>query len=685
MTPADTKPAILALALCVACLTWACSDTVGPAIDDTDSASDTGGADDSPMGCGPDPSCPDRDGDGFFVSSPCCVAPPFPVDCDDTDDTVNALAPEVCGDRLDNDCNDIIDDPALCEECEPECEIDEAQCSGRTAISYCSPVDGCPRYASPVDCRAGEGCREGACVQVCVDADRDGFFVDCDGQSDCDDGRADVYPQAPELCDGRDNNCDRRSDENFVCDDDCVDQCTADSITCSADGAGFVACELASNGCRVQTGLVLCPYGSFCSDGQCGAEPVCYDPDGDGYGANCTLGEDDCLPIDAAGSPTGHESCDRRDNDCDGRVDEDATCDECAASSASQPIRGAWGVPFYRVACGAEEVLWLGPVAAGDELTVSALGPGGPILFDAGAVSGGSFSSWGSAQVHGETGALIITAPRGGEVAVRVRVADGTPYSVVGSRKQPGGCAPDILESNDSPGTGTPIGAVPFGRVGTVCGTDRDFFTVPRPDGEVLVASVVRDAGADQNLTVSIMRNGVTVSPGFAGVPAEGGFPIEHHAFVRLDLPGEYAIGVAGFTANADNDYALLIDTLDALDCVDDVAELNEGVDDDTIATARALAPGTTFSGVLCPGDYDIIEVGRMEGGAISGTLTHGADTNLDVRMLRDSWIGLVQDARTDGTSETLNNAISSPGTYYIAIFGRTALDGGAYTFRYSR
>jgi PKD repeat protein len=48
---------------------------------------------------------------------------------------------------------------------------------------------------------------------VCQDIDEDGF---CTEQGDCDNNDPNIYPGAPELCDGKDNDCDGQIDEDFV-------------------------------------------------------------------------------------------------------------------------------------------------------------------------------------------------------------------------------------------------------------------------------------------------------------------------------------------------------------------------------------------------------------------------------------------------------------------------------------
>ena len=49
-------------------------------------------------------------------------------------------------------------------------------------------------------------------AETLVDLDGDGYYSD----EDCDDGSSTVYPQADELCDGLDNDCDGEVDEDVL-------------------------------------------------------------------------------------------------------------------------------------------------------------------------------------------------------------------------------------------------------------------------------------------------------------------------------------------------------------------------------------------------------------------------------------------------------------------------------------
>lgn len=113
------------------------------------------------------------------------------------------------------------------------------------------------------------------------DADADGF----DYTVDCDDHNASIYPGAPEICDGFDNNCNSQTDEGLQLYTYYADQ----------DGDG---------------------YGD-------GDSPLvtCQDAAPQGYVTN-TL---DCIDLDATIYPGAPEICDGFDNDCNGEIDEGLT------------------------------------------------------------------------------------------------------------------------------------------------------------------------------------------------------------------------------------------------------------------------------------------------------------------------------------------------------------------------
>ncbi len=132
----------------------------------------------------------------------------------------------------------------------------------------------------------------------CRDADQDGHTT-CAG--DCRDFDLTIFPEAPEACDGKDNDCDGLTDESPDNDGDGRNLCQGD---CDDRAAGVhpgavEACDGIDNDCD-------------------GATDESTDADQDGH----TLCGGDCDDRDPEAYPDALERCDGKDNDCDGLTDE---------------------------------------------------------------------------------------------------------------------------------------------------------------------------------------------------------------------------------------------------------------------------------------------------------------------------------------------------------------------------
>ena len=337
----------------------------------------------------------DADGDGYGdpltlteTCSPGEAQVSDGTDCDDDDDTVHPTAPERC-DELDNDCDGDIDEDVV-ETWYADADGDGFGNPDSTSES-CDPADGW--VADDTDCDDLTATTNPDAEEICDEADNDcdgtidedvttTFWLDGDTDDygdaatsveaceqpegyattdgDCDDADSAVNPEADELCNGVDDDCDGDIDE-----DDALD---ASTWYTDSDSDGYGDADSSTVACDQPSGFVS--DDTDCDDGEEHANPgeaeVCdeidndcdgdvdegvtstwyLDYDGDGYGDDDESAEaceaptskyvedgGDCDDTDTAYNPDASEGCDGEDYDCDGDVDNDGDGDGYADES----------------------------------------------------------------------------------------------------------------------------------------------------------------------------------------------------------------------------------------------------------------------------------------------------------------------------------------------------------------
>ncbi len=346
----------------------------------------------------------DRDSDGFGDAASgedACEQPAGTstnnLDCDDTDASVFPAAIEVC-DGIDNNCDNAVDEGVgllAFADRDNDGFGDPGESSQVCTLpaGFVSDATDCNDSDANVHPGAVELCneRDDDCDEIVDEGVRNTYFVDLDNDGwgglgatteacaqpagyasvagDCDDSAPLINPDAVELCNSQDDDCDGTTDES-----DAIDAAT---LYADADADGYGNPAVTQRSCIALAGFVS--HATDCDDGASqvhpGATESCNgidddcdsltddndpslllsstsywyaDSDRDGFGnpslatQSCiaptgyVANSSDCDDASVAVNPSALEVCNLIDDDCDGDVDDN-----------DSSVDASTGTPFY--------------------------------------------------------------------------------------------------------------------------------------------------------------------------------------------------------------------------------------------------------------------------------------------------------------------------------------------------
>lgn len=273
--------------------------------------------------------------------------------------------PELC-DALDNNCDGVVDDgfdvgagcfvpfPGGCQApgalaCAEDgrssvCEItdpEDTDSDGFPDVCDCAPVD---PFRATLAAGAPGSCDfdgDGSCNELIPDLNA----ALCSSPLDCNDAVAEIFPGAPERCDGLDNDCDVMVDEDFP---DLGQACSAGAAACRNDGMIRCSMDGAATECSAVPGMLGSAEVCDANDNDCDAM---IDEDFPDLGQGCSVEFDGCVMAGALGcSEDGAGTTCLLDQPSD--VDADGVPDACDCAPREPTF--ASGMPGAPTSCDAD-------------------------------------------------------------------------------------------------------------------------------------------------------------------------------------------------------------------------------------------------------------------------------------------------------------------------------------------
>ncbi|MCB9638860.1 MAG: VWA domain-containing protein [Myxococcales bacterium] len=263
--------------------------------------------------------------------------------------TARQPSPEVC-DGVDNDCNGQIDDgnPGGGVACntgqQGACSAGTRQCQGGTlnCVRNTAPSaekcngkdDDCDGKTDEAFGNLGQSCNVG--VGACQ---RTGTYVCASNQNGVSCSVTPAAPQ-PEICDGKDNDCDGKTDEDFG---NKGQPCVAGTGACESQGTYICKSDGSATQCSV---AAKAPTPEVCD----GVDNDCNGQIDEGLNRSCQTACETGIETCTAGQwqsctarKPSQEICNNQDDDCDGKVDDfTRPCSTVCGTGVETCISGRW-------------------------------------------------------------------------------------------------------------------------------------------------------------------------------------------------------------------------------------------------------------------------------------------------------------------------------------------------------